>query len=119
MSGIAAYKENSISTQSRGKIVVMLYDGAIKALRQAISAIDNNDFAAKGKHIMKAQAIISELDASLDMDAGGEIAKNLRSLYNFMWRHLNTASIKKDTQKIREVIKCLEDLNEGWKAISD
>jgi len=58
------------------------------------------------------------LNTVLDMDAGGEVAGNLRSLYNFMSRHLTQANIKCDAQMIREVITILEELNLGWRAIT-
>ena len=63
-------------------------------------------------------AIIDELDLCLDMDAGVDIAVNLRSLYGFVRRHLTQACARKDGEAIREVIRILEELNEGWKAIT-
>ncbi len=118
MNGLSAYKENSITTQSMGKIVVMLYEGAVKFIKQAIAAIDRNDFAEKGRCINRALAIIEELNLALDMETGGEVAQNLRSLYHFMISYLTQASIQKDTQKMQKVITLLTELNEGWKGIS-
>lgn len=117
MNGIAAYQENAVTTQSRGRLIVMLYEGAIKFLRQAVREIEAGDWAEKGRQIAKAQNIIHELDACLDMEAGGEVAMNLRRLYAFMYRHLNQANTQKDAKAVRDVIGLLEDLNEGWKAI--
>ena len=68
--------------------------------------------------ISKAQDIIMELNSALDMDAGREIAVNLRQLYLFMWRHLNQANLRKDPNMIQKVIDLLEELNKGWKAIA-
>ena len=119
MKGIAVYQENSVITQTQGQIVVKLYDGAIRFLRQAIVCMERKDFAGKGQLINKALAIIDELDLCLNMEEGGEIAANLQSLYRFMVRHLQKANIDCDTRKVREVINCLETLNEGWKGISD
>jgi len=118
MNGIETYRENAVTTQTKGRLVVMLYEGAIKFLKLAIQEIEAKNPAAKGKYINKAQDIISELNAVLDMETGGEIATNLRSLYMFMARHLNEANIKQDVGKIQEVIKLLEELNQSWKAIS-
>jgi len=118
MDGIAAYKDNAVSTQSRGRLIVMLYEGAIKALKQAVAQMQAGQVAEKGASISKALAILAELDASLNMEAGGEIAANLRSLYDFMFRHLTKANIRCDPQPVREVIALLEDLNEGWKAVT-
>jgi len=118
MNGVEVYKEHAVGTQSKGRLIVMLYEGAIKFLNLAIKEIEAGDYAAKGRHIVKAQDIINELNAVLDMDAGGEIAVNLRQLYHFMARRLSEANAKKDPQMIREVIKLMEELNQGWKAIT-
>lgn len=118
MNGIAAYQDNTITTQSRGRLIVMLYDGAIKFMRLAIKELEANNYEAKGSYINKAQDIINELNAVLDMDAGGEIATNLRKLYCFMSKRLSEANIKRDPQMIRDVIKLMEELNQGWKAIA-
>ena len=118
MSGIAAYQENAVSTQTRGRLIVLLYEGAIKFLRQAIAEIEAGNFMEKGRYINKAQGIIAELNSCLDMEAGGEIAQNLRTLYNFMSKHLDEANLQRDPQRIRDVVACLSDLNEGWKVIT-
>ncbi len=116
--GFNAYKNNSVTTQTPGQIVVMLYEGAIKFLKGAADAIERKDFAEKGRLMGRALDIISELNAVLNVEAGGEVAQNLRKLYVFMHQHLATASIKKDPKAIRQVIKLLEDLNSGWKQIA-
>ena len=118
MSGIETYRETAITTQSKGRLIVMLYDGAIKFLKLAIIKIEENNPEDKGKYIKKAQDIITELNVTLDMEVGGEVAMNLRKLYIFMLGYLNTANIKQDPAKIKEVIKLLEELNQSWKAIS-
>ena len=118
MSGIAAYQDNAVTTQSKGRLIVMLYDGAIKFLRLAIKEIENNNFETKGRYINKAIDIINELNAVLDMETGDEIASNLRKLYIFMINHLSEANIKSDPQPVRDVIKLMEELNQSWKAIT-
>ena len=117
MDGIKTYQETTVTTQSKGQLVVMLYEGAIKFLKKAIEQLEKKDYAAKGNYINKAKDIISELNAVLDMEAAPEVAMNLRKLYLFMGRHLSEANTKKDPQKINEVISLLEELNKGWKAI--
>jgi flagellar protein FliS len=119
MNGFHAYQETAITTQSRGRLIVMLYDGAIKFLRQAVLDLQQNDFAAKGEHIVRAQDILYELNTILDIEKGGQIAQNLRALYNFMQRHLIEANLRKDPQMIREVISILEELNQSWRAITN
>ncbi len=119
MDGVAAYRQAAVTTQSRGRIVVMLYEGAIKFLKLGAKAIEEGDPAGKGHYINKALDIIDELNMSLDMEAGGEISENLRKLYVFMGTHLAQANSRSDTKMIREIITLLEELNQGWRAIAD
>ena len=118
MKGIETYQETAVTTQTKGKLIVMLYDGAIKFLKLAIKEIEAGNAEEKGKYISRAIDIIFELNIVLDMDAGGEIATDLRNLYSFMGRHLTEANTKQDIGKIEDVIKLLEELNQSWKAIT-
>ena len=118
MKGIAAYQEAAIGTQSKGRLIILLYDGAIKFTKLAIKELEAANYEAKGQYIGKAQDIINELNAVLDMKAGGEIATNLRKLYCFMDTRLSEANTKCDAQMIREVLTLLEELNRGWQAIA-
>ena len=88
------YKENSITTQSKGRLIVMLYEGAIKFMKLAIENIEQKDYEAKNNYLIRAQNIITELNAVLDVEAGGEIAENLRKLYVFMLNHLRKADFQ-------------------------
>lgn len=119
MNGFEAYQETSVTTQSKGRLVVMLYEGAIKFMKLAITEIEAENHEAKGRYIQKARDIINELNTVLDMEVGGEIAENLRKLYLFMDKSLSEANTKMDTAKIQEVIALMEELNQGWKAIAD
>jgi flagellar protein FliS len=118
MKGVEIYKDNAVNTQGKGRLIVMLYDGAIKFMNLAVKELEAGNHAGKGKYIGKAQDIINELNAVLDMDAGGEVAANLRRLYLFMNRRLSEANTQKDPNLIREVIGLMEELNQGWKAIA-
>jgi len=118
MKGIAAYQDSAVTTQSKGRLIVLLYDGAIKFMKLAIEELEANNYEAKGRYLNKAQDIINELNAVLDMNSGGEIAANLRKLYCFMNNRLSEANVKRDPQMIREVIKLMEELNDSWKAIA-
>jgi flagellar protein FliS len=118
MKGITEYQNTSITTQSKGRLIVMLYDGAIKFMKLAIKELEAKNYPAKGQFINRAQDIINELDAVLDMETGGEIAVNLRKLYSFMNNRLAEANSKRDPQIIREVINLMEELNQSWKAIT-
>jgi len=118
MNGIKTYQDTAVATQSRGRLIVLLYEGAIKFMKLAVKELEANNYEAKGRYINKAQDIINELNAVLDLDAGGAIASNLRKLYTFMNRRLCEANIKRDPQMIREVIALMEEMNQSWKAIS-
>jgi flagellar protein FliS len=118
MKGISAYQDSTITTQSKERLIVLLYDGAIKFMKLAIQELEAGNYQAKGQYIIKAQDIINELNAVLDMNAGGEIAENLRKLYVFMNKRLSEANNERNPQKIREIIKLMEELNQSWKAIT-
>lgn len=115
---ISMYKENAVTTQTPGQIVVLLYDGAVRFLQQAVAALEEKKYAEKGRKINKAIAILCELNSALDMEAGGEVAVNLRKLYLFMHETLLKANFQKDTRKIQSVIRMLETLAEGWRQIA-
>ena len=118
MNRVKAYKEASLITQNKGPLVVMLYEGAIKFLKRSIADIEAGDWERNGRNLGKAQDIIFELNTVLDMEVGGEVTENLRSLYGYMWKQISKANLKKDAEMIREVIGLLENLYESWKAIS-
>lgn len=118
MKPATAYQDAVITTQSKGRLIVLLYDGAIKFMKLAIKELEANNFEAKGRYIARTQDIINELNAVLDIEAGGEIAANLRKLYCFMNRRLAEANTKRDPQMIREVITLMEELSQSWKAIA-
>ena len=118
MNGIAAYQDSAVTTQSKGRLIVLLYEGAIKFLNQAIKEMDAGNHSAKGHYINRAQDIINELNIVLDRNTDGEISENLSKLYCFMNTRLSQANIKRDTQMIREVISIMEELNQGWKTIA-
>lgn len=121
----SAYQKNNISTASQGRLVVLLYEGAIKHLNSARNLLGENaklkpnQIEQFGIHIQKAQAIITELQVSLDMEKGGEIAKNLMSLYFYFNEELLSANINQNKEKIDSVIKMLSDLAEAWRTIAN
>ena len=113
------YFETSVSTQQRGKLIVMLYDGAVKFLRVAKEKLREGDCALKGVYIGKAQDIIAELNGCLNVEAAPQIATDLRSLYDFLYRHLNEANIERSEQKIDDCIRILEELRETWREVAE
>jgi len=115
----AVYKEIGINTSQPLKLVIMLCDGAITFLNKSIEYAENKDIKNKNIYANKAKDIILELNNSLNLEVGGEMASNLKRLYFFMNRHLFQANLKNDMQGMREVILMLSDLREVWQEISN
>ena len=121
----SAYQKTNVSTASQGRLVVLLYEGAIKQLAMAMSYIDENnkinprDIEKYGICLQKVQAIITELQVSLDMEKGGDIAKNLMALYVFFNEELVQASISKDKGKLQSVWNMMNELAQSWKTIAN
>jgi len=110
--------ETGVVAASPNQLIIMLYDGAISACRNAITHMQNKDIEHKGEMISKAVLIIeSGLRLSLDSKAGGEIAISLDALYLYMTKRLTLANIKNQPELIVEVIKLLQDLKAAWEAI--
>ncbi len=112
------YKQTQISTANQGKLIVMLYDGAIKFLNIALENIEPKRFDVVNNNIIKAQDIVTELLLSLNMGEGGEIAQNLFNLYMYFKRQLLEANIKKDPEIIKHIVKLLKDMRDAWDQIS-
>ncbi|MBQ3686907.1 MAG: flagellar export chaperone FliS [Treponema sp.] len=118
--GFKAYQETGIKTASQGSLVVMLYEGAVSRLEEAIALVDGENKVKPGniekfgQKVQKVSDIISELEASLDMEKGGEIAKNLMSLYIFFNKQLLSVSLTHDKKTLESVHKMLSDLLNSW-----
>lgn len=112
-----AYKATQILTADPGKIILMLYDAAIVFLEQAAAYAQERAFEARARKIAKANDIILELLASLDFEAGGEIARNLCDIYAFLVQELLKADAENNHELILKCRQVLVTLNEGWVAI--
>lgn len=108
------YQQNQIKTASPEQILLMLYDGAIRFTRQAISGVENNDAKMRRYGISKAMAIITEFSNSLDREVGGKIAEDLDALYDYMIRELTSVNLNTDIEKLRVVENLLVDLRQTW-----
>lgn len=111
------YQKTQVTTASREKILLMLYEGAIRFTRQAQVAMKEKKIAEKGKFISKATAILSELMATLDFKAGGQLAVDLENLYIFMIDKLIEANIHNKTECLESVEKLLMTLYSAWKDV--
>ncbi|MCW2955585.1 MAG: Hpt protein [Thermoleophilia bacterium] len=112
--GHDAYRANAVETASPEQLTLMCYDGALRFMRRSAAALDNGDLASASSATGRAQAIINELNITLDMDAGGEIAQNLRDLYLFANRHLSAGIATRETRNIRESMDIIVGLREAW-----
>ena len=112
------YKQTQITTANQGKLIVMLYDGAIKFLNIAVDNLDLKTYDVVNNNIIKAQDIITELLLSLNMEEGGEISQNLFNLYMYFKKQLLEANIKKDGEILAQIIKMLKELRDAWDQIS-
>lgn len=120
--GASAYAkvgiETGVASASPHKLIVMLFEGAIAAIASAAALIKTGDIPGKGQAISKAITIIDDgLRASLDKSAGGDIARNLDSLYEYMGMRLLIANLKNDTAILQEIKGLLQDLKSAWEEI--
>lgn len=113
---VSAYRETSVRTASGGKIIVMLYQEAIKQIDQAKSLLqsDTRELDRVNNAILKAQDIITELMVSLDFEKGGDIAPKLFGLYRFFNDELMKANINKDPEPLTSVRDLLSELLDAW-----
>lgn len=107
------YKKSVVNTTPPDKLLIMLYDGAIKFLLQTQKALEKKDFEKANNYNLRVQEIISELNNTLDMDFG-EIPRRLKLLYDFYQRQLIEANLRKDPKLLLPVLKFLQDYRSIW-----
>lgn len=113
-SAARSYFQTQVTTTTQGDLLIMLFDAALKFLRQAKEKIEEKDYAKKGILISKALDILSELQGSLNAQKGGELADRLQKLYFFCSARLLAANLKMDVAKIDEVVHILTGLREAF-----
>ena len=112
------YRATKVETAGSVDLVVMLYQGAVRFIRQGVEAMDRNDPKTAHDSLVRAQDIIVELLGSLNHEQGGQIAGQLASIYDYCFRRLVTANVKKDPEPAREVARILRDLGTAWQEIA-
>jgi flagellar protein FliS len=112
--GLGAYKKTSVKTASKEQILLMLYQAAIKNCKKAIAAIEAENIPQKGEYVGKLQDIVIELNNSLDFEVGGDVARELSSLYDYILYSSTQANIKKDPEPLEGCLKVLITLYDGW-----
>jgi len=114
----ATYRNVDIQTASQAKLILMLYDGAIRSADEAARQMDARKYDAVNNHLIRAQEIVNELRASLNMKAG-DIAMNLDRIYDYLQHRLMMANIRKDKTYVTECVRMMSDLRDTWKELFD
>lgn len=121
----STYRNMSVKTASGGKLIVMLYEEALKQLKLAIQKFGDDgkvkakDIETFGKCIAKTHDIINELQLSLNMDDGGSVAQNLMSLYIFFNKELLAISIDRNKERLTTLFGMIADLKDSWQVIAN
>lgn len=112
-----AYKETHIKTASPGKLIILLYEEALRQLDEAVKLLEEGvkQLDLVNNSILRAQDMITELMVSLDFEKGADIAGNLFSLYMYFNQQLTQANIKKDIKPVKQVRKLMGELCDAWK----
>lgn len=111
------YQEMDVNTAPPVHLIVMLYEAGIRSLEDARGCMERKDIAGRAKAVNKCSAIISELQSSLNIKEGGEIASSLNRLYDYMKSTLLRASVEQEPKLIAEVLGLLENLCSAWRQI--
>ncbi|HWD93894.1 MAG TPA: flagellar export chaperone FliS [Verrucomicrobiae bacterium] len=113
-----SYRETATLTAPPGQIVLMLYDGAIRSLERSLPGFSNPDPAEANmtinNNLQRAHEIIRQLNVSLNMQQGGEVAENLRRLYNYLEHRVLESNVKKNPTGVGEVIRHITVLRDAW-----
>ncbi|WP_373898288.1 flagellar export chaperone FliS [Haloimpatiens sp. FM7315] len=109
-----AYKNNSVNYASKDQLLLMLVDGALKFAKIARQAMLDKNIIKAHENIVKTEDIYYELMATLDVSKGGDWAKKLQSIYQFIIDRLVQANLKKDVKIMDEVIPLIEDIKNTW-----
>ena len=109
--------EAQTSYASPHQLMLMLFDGAIEAMSMTVGAIQNKNFELRSKQNTRSITIINGMRDCLDMEAGGDLANNLYSLYQYMAQELFKASFKNDADTIQNIQTMLKDIRESWEKI--
>ena len=109
------YQNNSVNTASGGELTLMLYNGCMKFIKQAMKDTEANNYEGKNKNIQKAQNIIRELMITLDPKV--EISKQIQPLYEFILNQLTAANIENDVTKLEDALGLVKEFRDTWKQV--
>ncbi len=109
------YQGNKINTASPAELTLMLYEGAIKFCNKALLAMENRDILKTNENIKKAERIITELNATLDMKY--PVAKDFENVYTLIHKLLFQANIKKDPETLKKALGYIREMRDTWKEV--
>jgi flagellar protein FliS len=112
-----AYRKVQVTTASPAQLVVQLFEGAARFIEQGIQAIERRDLEQAHTALVRAQAIIAQLRASLDREVG-PLADQLDGLYDYFFRRLVLANVEKDAAPAREVLGHIRELLAAWREVA-
>lgn len=118
MRGAEAYRQTHVQSRSPLELIVMLYDGALRYLRETEDAMRRGDLIAKRDAISRVFAILSELQSTLNVEQGGETAASLDSLYTYMLNRLTEANVQLKPAPVQEVITLMSGLRDAWATVA-
>jgi flagellar protein FliS len=116
--GAQAYRQTEAQSRSPLELVVMLYDGALRFVGNAAAANTQRDLRARGEAISRALAVLGELQGTLNLSEGGDVARELDRLYGYMQQRLLDVTMKNDGAALTEVEKLLTPLRASWAEIA-
>jgi flagellar secretion chaperone FliS len=116
--GADVYRRMNVETRSPLELVVMLYDGALGSLEEARAAIARRDVKARSEAVSRTLAILTELQGTLNMNEGGQIAEELDRLYTFAISRLVDVTLKLDATAVDDIARVLTPLRDGWAQIA-
>jgi flagellar protein FliS len=113
------YRTTTVETASPVELVSMLYQGVLRFTQRGIHAIERRNVEEAHASFVRAQAIVIELAAYLDLQAGGEVAQNLNALYDYAYHRLVEANCQKTTAPAEDVVQLFRSLLPAWQALAD
>ena len=116
--GAEAYYQTHVQSRSPLELVVMLYDGALRFCDQAATAMDAGDMPTKAVAMSRAFAILAELQNTLNVKDGGDVAHQLDALYSHMHDRLVDANVQRSSAPIRDVMRLLTPLRDAWAQVA-
>lgn len=115
---LGQYKRVGVGTAGKSELVVMCYEKAIEMVRSAKRFYEEKEYEKKAKALQKSLEVINTLQSCLDMEKGGQIARNLEAIYIYLTRRLLEGDIRKDLTVFDEAVRILSELKEAWEAIA-